>query len=182
MQIIFKGRNFELTEALKNYAEEKISKIERYFERIMSIDVEFSVNKNPKISENNIVEVIVATPGPVMKASASAPDMYQAVDMVTDKLERLVKKHKSKLVTRSHGAKRSKKEDAREAGAFETEESAIEITDIKHYSRKPMTPEEAAMQMDVMGYRFFIFLDSETDEVCAVYKKKDGGYGMMEPD
>jgi putative sigma-54 modulation protein len=178
MQIIVKGKNIEVTEALRGYALEKVSKVEKYLDRILKMEIEMSVERNPKIQDNQVVEVTIFSSGPIIRAKESAGDMYQAIDLVSGKLERQARKVKKKMIDRSHHAKNPFKEAAM---ATETEEVEAMIVKTKSFPLKPMTPEEACLQMDLLGHDFFVFINAETEETSVVYRRKDGNYGLIEP-
>jgi len=181
MQIIVKGKNLDMTPALREYAEEKVSKVEKYFDRIIKTEIEMSVERNPKISDNQVVEVTVFTNGPVIRAKDSATDMYQAIDLVSSKLERQARKAKKKMIDRSHHAKNPFKDPALIAREEEEEETEPVIVKTKRFPLKPMTPEEACLQMDLIGHGFFVFVNADTEETNVVYRRKDGNYGLIEP-
>lgn len=181
MQIIVKGKNLEVTEALRSYALEKVGRIERYFDRILKTEIELSVEKNPKISEKQVVEVTIFTNGPILRAKEAAPDMYQAIDLVAEKLERQAIKAKKKMIDRSHHAKNPFKEAAVSA-SLEEEEEVPRIVKTKSFTLKPMTPEEACLQMDLLGHDFFVFVNADTERTNVVYRRKDGNYGLIEPE
>lgn len=180
MQIIVKGKNLDMTPALREYAEEKVGKVEKYFDRIIKTEIEMSVERNPKISDNQVVEVTVFTNGPVIRARESATDMYQAIDLVSSKLERQARRAKKKIIDRSHHAKNPFKNpsliDVEEEG-----EAEPVIVKTKRFPLKPMTPEEACLQMELVGHDFFVFVNADTEETNVVYRRKDGNYGLIEP-
>lgn len=181
MQIIVKGKNLDMTPALREYAEEKVSKVEKYFDRIIKTEIEMSVERNPKISNNQVVEVTVFTNGPVIRAKESATDMYQAIDLVSSKLERQARRAKKKMIDRSHHAKNPFKDPALIAMEEEEVETEPVIVKTKRFPLKPMTPEEACLQMDLIGHDFFVFVNADTEETNVVYRRKDGNYGLIEP-
>lgn len=178
MQLIVKGKNLEVTEALRAYAEEKIGRVEKYFDRILKTEVEMSMERNPKIAENQVVEVTIFSSGPVIRAKESAQDMYQAIDLVCNKLERQARRAKKKIIDRSHHARNPFKEIPIN---LEEEEEEPRIVKTKSFPLKPMTPEEAALQMELVGHDFFVFINAETEDTNVVYRRKDGNYGLIEP-
>lgn len=178
MQIIVKGKNLEVTDALREYALEKVSKVEKYLDRILKTEIEMSVERNPKIQDNQVVEVTIFSSGPIIRAKESAGDMYQAIDLVTSKLDRQARKVKKKMIDRSHHARNPFKENSL---AAEAEEAEPLIVKTKSFPLKPMTPEEACLQMDLLGHDFFVFINAETEETNVVYRRKDGNYGLIEP-
>jgi putative sigma-54 modulation protein len=185
MQIIVKGKNIEMTEALRDYAEEKVGKLERYLDRAIKAEVELFVEKNPKISNSQCVEVTIFTSGPVIRARESSSDMYQAIDLVYEKLEKQVKRLHGRRIDRSHNTRHNHgaRRPAPVAEEETEEEAALEakIVKTKSFLLKPMTPEEAALQMDLVGHDFFVFINAETDQTSVVYRRKDGNYGLIEP-
>ena len=180
MQAIVKGKNLEITDALRQYALDKVSRVEKYLDRITKTEIEMSVERNPKIQDNQVVEVTIFTSGPVIRAKESAGDMYQAIDLVTSKLERQARRFKKKLIDRSHHVKNPFK---KAAPTIEEEEETTEpvIVKTKSFPLKPMLPEEACLQMDLVGHDFFVFINAETEETNVVYRRKDGDYGLIEP-
>lgn len=178
MQIIVKGKNIEITEALRQYACDKVSRVGKYFDGILKTEIELSVERNPKIPESQVIEVTIFSTGPIIRAKESASDMYHAIDLVTTKLERQARRVKEKMIDRHHHAKNPFKELS---VADEDEESEAVIVKTKSFALKPMTPEEATLQMDLVGHDFFVFINSETEETNVVYKRKDGNYGLIEP-
>ncbi len=178
MQIIVKGKNLEVTEALRKYALEKVGRVEKYLDNIQKTEIEMSVERNPKIQENQVVEVTIFSSGPIIRAKESAVDMYQAIDMVMNKLERQARRVKTKMIHRSHHARNPFK-----GSALSEEEKPEEpmIVKTKSFPLKPMTPEEACLQMDLLGHDFFVFINAETEDTNVVYRRKDGDYGLIEP-
>ncbi len=183
MQLMVKGKNIEITKSLRGYAEDKIGKLERYLDKILEIEIELSVEKNPKINNSQVVEVTIFTNGPVLRAKESSVDMYQAIDLVYEKLERQVKRLNAKRIDRSHNSKHNHGKPVALPEEELEEEDAIEakIVKTKSFPLKPMIPEEAALQMDLVGHDFFVFINAETDQTNVVYRRKDGNYGLIEP-
>jgi putative sigma-54 modulation protein len=179
MQIIVKGKNLDITGPLREHALEKVGKVEKYFDGILKTEIEMSVERNPKIIDNQVVEVTIFSSGPVIRAKESAPDMYQAIDLVSNKLERQVRRAKRKIIDRHHHAKNPFKEPP--LNLEEEEEREPVIVKTKSFPLKPMTPEEAALQMDLVGHDFFVFINADTEETNVVYRRKDGNYGLIEP-
>jgi len=186
MQVIVKGRNIDVTNALRKYTLDKISKVVKYFDQILKVEVEFTVEKNPSISESETVEVTVFTKGPVIRAKESSADMYASVDVVIEKLERQVKRYKGKLQMRVPRNPELKRENFM-AGEITEESEEHEntkkprIVKIKQFAIKPMSPEEATLQMELLGHDFYVFTNAETDEINVVYRRKDNNYGLIEP-
>lgn len=179
MQMIVKGRNINVTDPLRDHAVEKVSKVTRYFDRIIKTEIVMSVEKNPKIQDNQVVEVTIHSSWPLIRAKESASDMYQAIDLVTDKLERRIKQMKAKVIDRAQHGGNSRKATA---PAQEEAEEEFRIVRSKSFALKPMTPEEAALQMDLLGHTFYVFINADTGDTNVVYKRRDGNYGLIEPE
>jgi putative sigma-54 modulation protein len=179
MELIVKGRNIQVSNTLRKYAEDKVGRITRYFNKINKIEVELTSEKNPSVSNSQTVEVTVFSKGILVRATKSSTDMYASIDLVVDKLERQIKKYKSKLyksLKQKEGLGRLAKVD-REV----EEEPEPKIVRTKQIEVKPMTPEEAALQMELLGHDFFVFANSETEEVNIVYRRRDDNYGLIRP-
>ena len=178
MEFIVKGRNMDLNGDLKNRAEKKIkSKVIKYFDRVIKIEVELTFEKNPKINKNNLAEVTVFTGGEVIRAKGSGSDMFEAIDKVSNKLERQIKKFRSKLI------QRGRKGTGTKLGTPDSLEEEIkkQIVKIKTFTLKPISSEEAIMQMELLGHDFFVFINSETNKTAVIYRRKDKNYGLIEP-
>lgn len=179
MQITVKGRHMSVTEATRQYAEEKISKASKVFDHnTMRAEVELSVEKNPSIENNHVAEVTVFTKGPVIRAKEASTDMYAAIDLVSEKLERQFRKYKGKIKDRHSPKAAVPPVPAPEIGEEEGPERAIVKTKVLEV--KPMTPEEAILQLELLGHDFFVFTSSETESVNVLYRRRDGDYGLIE--
>jgi putative sigma-54 modulation protein len=184
VNLTVKGRNLVLTEAITGYAEEKIGRLGKYLADETRGEVEFWTEKNPSITDNQVVEATIFTKGPVIRAREASPDIRASIDLVFDKLERQVKKYRGKLVNHQGPAMATFAAEGFEAPA-EAEEIAEEspsprIVKTKQFMVKPMTPEEAALQLELVGHDFFVFTNSETNETAVVYRRRDGNYGLIE--
>lgn len=175
MKFVFAGINANAGD-LKDLAEEKLSKLDQYFERDVEADVTFE-----RYKEEAIVEVTVYLPKSILRAEESADTFPTAIDRVLETLERQVRKHKTKLKNRYHDTETIKFAEFEGFDEGEKEESSEpKIVKVKSFALKPMMAEEACLQMDMLGHNFFVFLDGEDQEVKVVYKRKDGNYGMIE--
>ena len=174
MQYIITGRNIEVTEGLKNAIYEKIGKLERYFTPTKEIQVTLSVEK-----DRQKIEVTIPVKGSIIRSEQVSSDMYVSIDLVEEIIERQLKRYKTKLVDQKQSAA-SFSEAYIEEEADDPEE--IKIVRTKRFAVKPMDPEEACIQMELLGHSFFVFRNSETDEVSVVYKRKGNTYGLIEPD
>lgn len=173
MRYIITGKNIDVTEGLKNAVYEKIGKLEKYFTPDTEVHVTMSVEKG-----SHKIEVTIPVKGNVIRAEESSIDMYASVDLVEETIEKQVKKHRNKLLDSKQGG--AGLVDAFDAD--EADEDEIVITRTKKFAMKPMDPEEACFQMDLLGHNFFVFRNSETDEVNVVYKRKGNTYGLIEPE
>ncbi|MDC2866129.1 MULTISPECIES: ribosome hibernation-promoting factor, HPF/YfiA family [unclassified Bacillus (in: firmicutes)] len=178
MKFNIRGENIEVTPALKEYVEKKLSKLERYFDTFPEIKVNLKV-----YSDKQRVEVTIPFPDLLLRAEETNSDMYAAIDLVVDKLERQIRKHKTK-VNRKLREKGSVKAmlilPDQSAVQEEVAEDELELVRTKRFDLKPMDVEEAILQMDMLGHNFFVFTNSETNETNVVYGRKDGKYGLIE--
>lgn len=175
-----RGENIEVTVPIREYAETKISKLERYFANIPDANVYINFKTYPK-DGNKKVEVTVPLKGLTLRAEEINADLYAAIDLVVDKLERQVRKHKTK-VNRKHRERHA--DDFDLIASFETVEDVaeedIKFVRTKEVDLKPMDKEEAVLQMDLLGHDFFIYTDAETNHINIVYRRKDGRYALIE--
>lgn len=179
-----RGENIEVTDAIRDYVEKKVSKLERYFDKEKTIDATAHVNLKVYSDKNAKVEVTIPLPYIVLRAEETSHDLYASIDLVVDKLERQIRKFK----TRINRKQREGNIDTQMAAVFlnnqgdekEEKEPELEIVRTKRLSLKPMDSEEAVLQMNMLGHNFFIFEDSETNGTSIVYKRKDGKYGLIE--
>ena len=178
MKIIFKGKHIEVTDAMRNYIEKRLSKIERHFDHILEVIVTLSVEKS-----RQIVEVTLQTNRALIRAEEETDDMYTSIDKVADKLERQIKKYKEKYFQKPY-PNVERKGLTIEGGAVEDNGSnkIVKIVKTKRFAVKPMSVEEAAMQMDLLGHNFFVFANDNTNKVNVLYKRRDGNFGLIEPE
>lgn len=182
MKIMTYGKNIDITPSLKEYVEEKVSKLEKYFEDDpIEANVTLEVEK-----ERHIVEVTAYVNGIILRGEEETGDMYASIDGVLEKLERQVHKYKTKIHKKLIEKKQEYKEEYKEKRIeqlFENNEEEVEanIVRTKRFAVKPMDVQEAVMQMDLLDHDFFVFSNAETEEVNVVYKRKDGNYGLIEP-
>lgn len=179
MKMIVKGRHMDITPAIRDYSEEKIGRIAKILDHmIMSAEVELQVEKNPSIPNAHVAEVTVYTKGHVIRAREAASDMYAAIDLVSEKLERQVRKFKTKIVDRH--TKVAPMAEVTAAIGEEPEREA-EIVKTKVVEVKPMSADEAILQMELLGHDFFVFSSAETEQINVLYRRTDGDYGLLEP-
>lgn len=173
MKFMITGKNIALTDALKSTVEKKLGKLEKYFNPEVEVHATLSVQKN-----RQIIEVTIPFNGILLRGEESTTDMYTSIDNVVDKLEKQILKHKTKLERRTHDGSLRLMEIPNEA--FDEEEPQIVKT--KRFAVKPMDVDEAVLQMDLLGHDFFVFRNADSNEVNVVYKRKDGNYGLIEPE
>jgi putative sigma-54 modulation protein len=176
MRIRVSGKNINVTEALKEKVLKKLSKFERYFESNIEAHATLSVEKN-----RQIIEVTIPFNGVILRGEEATEDMYTSIDNVIEKLERQMRKQKTKL-ERRHKDTNIRFENWVEPNVEELKELDAKIVRSKKFAMKPMPVEEAAMQMELIGHSFFVFSNSETEEMNVIYKRKDGNYGLIEPE
>ncbi|WPC42109.1 ribosome hibernation-promoting factor, HPF/YfiA family [Clostridium sp. JS66] len=174
MRITVSGKNIEVTSALRNTVERKLSKLEKYFNPDVEVYATLSVQKN-----RQIVEVTIPFNGVILRGEEENDDMYASIDLVVDKLEGQIRKQKTKLQRRTHSDS-LKFQFIPDLEPKDKEESKIVKT--KRFAIKPMSSEEAVLQMELLGHNFFVYKDAENGEVNVVYKRKDGNYGLIEPE
>ena len=175
MKFVYVGRDLEVTDALKDRTEKKLSKLSRYFQD----DVEALIRLSQQRGGRNTAEITISVGSLLLRAEESTGDMYVSIDGAVDKLNRQIRRHRTKLEKRLR------------AGAFEPEEDAApapeedenyRVVRTKKFSVKPMTVEDAIAQMDLLGHNFYLFENSETDTMCVLYRRNDGDYGLLQPE
>jgi putative sigma-54 modulation protein len=169
MQIFLTGRNLEVTEALRRYAEEKVGRLQRYLERITSAHIVLSVEKYRQVAE-----VTLRVRDLTIRGEQSSEDLYASIDVVVEKLERQVQKYKGKI--QAHAGR-----SGRPQGDLAPREEEPRVVKTKRFAIKPMSLDEAILQMDLLGHDFFVFRNAETDEVNVLYRRHEGNYGLIEP-
>ena len=174
MKFIIIGRNIDITEGLKSAVQEKLGKLERYFTPETEIHVTLSVEK-----DRQKIEVTIPVKGNIIRSEQVSSDMYVSIDLVEEVIERQLRKYKTKIVNQQQAGGNFQKEFV-EDEFLEDEE--VNIIRTKKFGIKPMYPEDACVQMDLLGHNFYVFRNAETDEVNVVYKRKGNTYGLIEPE
>lgn len=185
MQITVKGKGTQVTDSLRDYAEKKIGKLAEFFNNIQKAEVTLDVHKIADKFKSQVAEVTVWTSGKMVRAADGAADMYAAIDQVFDKLERQIEKHKEKLQKESRRIGEKTKEKLREAFGAELvakEPVGPVVVKVKRFAMTPLTPEEAAEEMELLGHDFFMFHNSKTNEINTIYRRRTGNYGLIEPE
>ncbi len=175
-----RGENIEVTPAIREYLEKKISKLERYFTE--SLDAKVNVNLKFNQDKTSKVEVTIPLQQLVLRAEETNVDMYAAIDLITDKLERQIRKHKTKVNRkfREKGDIPVTFATTESPETFDVDEDDLELVRTKRFDLKPMDNEEAILQMNMLGHSFYVFTNSDTNRTNVVYKRKDGRYGLIE--
>lgn len=174
MKYIISGKNIDVTEGLRDAIYEKLGKLERYFTEDTEVHVTFSVEK-----ERHKIEVTIPMKGNIIRAEEESTDMYVSIDLVEEIIERQLRKYKNKIIEKKQAAHSLSQAFAEEEIVDEEE---IEIIRSKRFAIKPMDPEEACVQMELLGHDFYVFRNSETDEVNVVYRRKKNSFGLIEPE
>ncbi len=178
MKYVITGRNMEVSEGLRQYVEKKFSKLDYYFTDDTEIHVTLSKQRG-----DEKVEVTIPMRGTTVHAEETSQDMYLTIDLLQDIIERQLRRNRKKLIDRRQSAESvSNLFLENQANEEFEEEKEIKIVRTKKFAMKPMDPEEACFQMEMSGHTFYVFLNSDTDEVNVVYKRKDGNYGLIEPE
>jgi putative sigma-54 modulation protein len=184
MDVVIRGKNVKVSKTLRTAAEEHLAKLDRYANGFARAEVDFSEERNPRIAENQKCEVLVHVKGHLLKAHASASEPFAALYAVCDKVEHQVKRLKDKRLARSH-PKRVRTQRV-ELPSLEDEEDGqpepqtAQIVKTKEFMIKPMTAEEAVLQMDLLGHDFFLFTSSESGRAAVIYRRNDGNFGLIE--
>ena len=174
MKFIIIGRNIDITEGLKSAVQEKLGKLERYFTPETEIHVTLSVEK-----DRQKIEVTIPVKGNIIRSEQVSSDMYVSIDLVEEVIERQLRKYKTKIVNQQQAGGNFQKEFV-EDEFLEDEE--VNIIRTKKFGINPMYPEDACVQMELLGHNFYVFRNAETDEVNVVYKRKGNTYGLIEPE
>lgn len=175
MKYVINGKHTSVSSSMIEKAQKKVGKLEKFFRPDAEAHLTFKVER-----DRNIFEVTIAAKGIFIRAEESTDDMYASIDLVIEKLERQIRKYKTKLGKRIH-------QDAMIAENFEIaetveEEDELPIVRTKRFPLKPMDVEEALLQMNLLGHSFFVFSNAEDEKVNVVYRRRDGGYGLIEPE
>ena len=166
MKYVITGRGTNVTDGLRSAIEEKLGKLEHYFAPDTEVHVTLKVEK-----DRQKVEVTVPVKGHIIRAEQVSDDMYVSIDLIEDIIERQLRKYKTKIV-----------DSKQNVGSFTYEDEDVKVIRTKRFAVKPMDPEEACVQMELLNHSFYVFRNAETDEVNVVYKRKGGDYGLIEPE
>ncbi len=192
MKVVIEGKNIELTQSLKDYVNEKLTRLENHYDQIIKgheVKVKLSVLKNPRIANSNITEVTIFLDGKIVRSEQASEDMYASIDLVAHKLDRQIQKYKDRVYRSLQHHKERPLPNPELAGTIISEEEKSnnkhthhgKIIKTKKFKLHPMTPEEALEQLDLISHDFYVFINSKTEEINTIYLRKDGDYGLIEP-
>ncbi len=176
MNFIISGKNIDVTQGIRETVERKLGKLERYFTPDTEIIVTLSVEK-----ERQKIEVTIPVKGDIIRSEQVSSDMYVSIDLVEEVIERQLRKYKNKLIAR-HQTGGNFNQTFFESEDESLDDNEMRIVRTKRFGIKPMFPEDACMQMDLLGHSFYVFSNAETEQVNVVYKRKDGSFGLIEPE
>lgn len=173
MRLNISGKGFEVTDGLRERFEKKLSKLDRYFRD----DAEAYIRISQEKGNRNIVEITITVGGLILRAEETSNDMYVSIDGAVDKLNRQIRRHRTKL------EKKLRVSDAElTAEEIEPEEPEYSIVRVKKFGVKPMAVDDAIAQMELLDHNFYIFRSDESGEICVLYRRNDGGYGLLQPE
>lgn len=185
LHVIVQGKHMQVTPALRQYAEEKLGRIVRYFDQVKDAQVVMSVERRGELGKAQVVEVTVHGDGVVLRGEEASSDMYASIDLVAEKLKKQVEKYRTKFIDRRRIAE-SRKKTAQIAASRRAlrrpDARESQVVRVKRFAMKPMTAEDAALQMELLGHDFFVFRNAKTMEVNVVYRRTAGNYGVIEPE
>ena len=174
MKFIISGKNIDVTPGLRTAVEDKLGKLEKYFTADTEVHVTLGVEK-----DRQKIEVTIPVKGNIIRSEQTSNDMYVSIDLVEEIIERQLKKYKNKIIDKKQTAGNFRQEFI-EKDYVDDEE--IQIVRTKKFDIKPMYPEDACIQMELLGHNFFVFCNAETDQINVVYKRKGNTYGLIEPE
>ena len=179
MRLQVKGRNVEVSESIRRYAEEKLGKLERQLADPTQVELELAVEHNPSIAANHVAEATIWTKGPTLRARESASSYEASIDQLVEKLERQVKRYRDKRRRRDTG--RRANGQGPDQPEFTAEQLERMIVKSKQFDLQALSPDEATLQLELVGHDFFVFRNEATGQTNVVYRRRDGAYGLIEP-
>lgn len=181
MKLIVKGKQVDVTDSIDGYIRKKMEKLEKYFDQIMEATATVSVEKH-----RQIFEVTLQAKRAIIRAEEESENIYTSIDRVVEKLERQIMKYKEKLYSKSFSEYNRQKDlefsENKEVTMGDDDDEDIKIVKTKKFVIKPMSPEEASLQMELLGHSFYVFNNEVTDQINVIYKRKDGNLGLIEPE
>ena len=182
MQIIIKGKNVEVTEWLREYVEKKIGRLDKYLPTLSEARVELAVQKAKSASDRQVAQITIRSNGTILRAEEKSDDMFASIDAVADKLHRQVARFKEKRERRSRAVAGESVVVQEEVENVVEEDEEPAVVRVKRFLVRPMTEEEAIEQMELLGHDFFLFYNAASDSMNVVYRRKDGNYGLLQPE
>lgn len=176
MLINFTGKNVQVTEDMRQMAENQLNKLDKYFNEEVRCNVTFS-----EFKENSVVEITINLPGSFIRSEVSDPDLRTALDRATDRLARQIRKHKTKLKKKYQGKETIRIDNIPDWPVQDDSSDSDKIIKIKTFSTKPMSEDEAILQLELVGHNFYVFNNSESNQMNVLYKRQNGGYGLLIP-
>ena len=180
MRLQVKGRNVEVSDSIRRYAEDKLGRLERQLADPTQVELELAIEHNPSIAANHVAEATIWTKGPTLRARESASSYEASIDQLVEKLERQVKRYRAKRSRREAG-RRANGNAVDQAPDFTAEQLERMIVKSKQFDLQPLTPDEAALELELIGHDFFVFVNVDTGKTNVVYRRKTDGYGLIEP-
>lgn len=192
MEVTVTGRNIELTNALKDYLKDKLGRAQKHFDHPLDVTALLSVAKNPSIPDNQTAEITIKVNGSIIRGQESTENMYASIDLVADKIERQLRKFKTRYYHKGNKIRDTEIHEESDVSTLPDNDEVVKkeiafeeikprIVRSKKFPLKPMSPEEACSQMDLLGHDFFMFINSDTGHVNTVYHRRDKNYGLIEP-
>jgi putative sigma-54 modulation protein len=179
MRLQVKGRNVEVSDSLRRYAEEKLGKLEKQLADPTQVELELALEHNPSIADDHVAEATIWTKGPTLRARESSSAFEASIDQIVDKLERQVKRYRQKRSRRETGRRGNGQPPAEPD--FSADQLERMIVKSKQFDLQSMSPEEATLQLELVGHDFFVFRNESTGRTDVVYRRRDGAYGHIEP-
>ena len=179
MRLEVKGRNVEVSDSIRSYAEDKLDRLERQLPAATQVEVELALETNPSIAADHVAEATVWAKGSTLRVKESSAAFETSIDLISDKLERQVKRYREKRSRRETG--RRANGVAQSEPSFSGEQLDRMIVKSKQFDLQPLTPEEAAVELELIGHDFFVFINVDTGRTNVVYRRRAGAYGLIEP-
>lgn len=176
MLINFTGKNVQVTEDMRQMAENQLGKLDKYFNEEVRCNVTFS-----EFKENSVVEITINLPGSFIRSEVSDPDLRTALDRATDRLARQIRKHKTRLKKKYQGKETIRIDNIPDWPVQDDSSDSNKIIKTKTFSTRPMSEDEAILQLELVGHNFYVFNNSESNQINVLYKRKNGGYGLLIP-
>ncbi len=188
MKLVIHGKNIEITDAIRDYVNQKIEKAVNHFHNITNqVDIHLSVARNPRINPNQSAEVTVFANGNVIRAEESSENLYASIDLVADKITRQLRKYKERRQSKKNNSTSTNEVYITEEAVItdlignRTPELPTEVVRTKYFAMPPMTVTDALEQLQMVGHDFYMFLNIETNEINVIYERNHGGYGVIQP-